>query len=119
MPLLCLFRKSKTIISIFGMLIIVFIILAATPIGFPYVEKDAPQRFYAVHTTRTFHNGDPQMSIRRQDSGYYVVPVDRRPHSVDDVLFANSNLTKAGKEDCDTELLCGYPIYSTRWLNWK
>mgnify|MGYP004603283591 CR=1 FL=1 len=48
MPLLCLFRKSKTIISIFGMLVVAFLILSATPVGFPYVEKDAPQRFYAV-----------------------------------------------------------------------
>ena len=58
------------------------------------------------------------MSVRRQDSGYYVVPVDRRPHSID-FMFKDTNLMKAGKEDCDTELMCGYPIYSSRWLGWK
>lgn len=47
-PLLCLFRKAKTIISLFGVLCVVFVVLAATPAAFPYVEKDAPQRFYAV-----------------------------------------------------------------------
>ncbi|XP_037954986.1 endoplasmic reticulum metallopeptidase 1 [Teleopsis dalmanni] len=117
-PLFCLFRKSKTIISIFGGICIIFIILAATPVGFPYVEKEAPQRFYAVHTTRTFHNGDSEMSVRRSDSGFYVVPVDRRPHSIDE-MFDNTNLTKSNKADCDRELMCGYPIYSSRWLGWK
>lgn len=47
-PLLCLFRKAKTIISLFGVICVVFVILAATSVGFPYVEKEAPQRFYAV-----------------------------------------------------------------------
>jgi len=47
-PLFCLFRKSKTIISIFGICTIVFIIFAATPIAFPYAEKTAAQRFFAV-----------------------------------------------------------------------
>ncbi|XP_037808190.1 endoplasmic reticulum metallopeptidase 1 [Lucilia sericata] len=117
-PLLCLFRKSKTIISLFGAICLIFIILAATSVGFPYAEKDAPQRFYAVHTTRTFHEGDPAMTVRRNDSGYYVVPVDRRPHTID-FMFKNQNLEKSGKADCDTELMCGYPIYSSRWLGWK
>ncbi|XP_075168832.1 endoplasmic reticulum metallopeptidase 1 [Haematobia irritans] len=118
-PILCLFRKSKTIISLFGVICIIFIILAATPVGFPYIEKETPQRFYAVHTTRTFHNGDPAMTVRREDSGYYVVPVDRHPHSID-YMFENSNLTKASRNpDCEEELQCGFPIYSTRWLGWK
>ncbi|XP_005177919.1 endoplasmic reticulum metallopeptidase 1 [Musca domestica] len=118
-PLLCLFRKAKTIISLFGVLCVVFVVLAATPAAFPYVEKDAPQRFYAVHTTRTFHNGDAAMSIRREDSGFYVVPVDRHPHSID-FMFENSNLTKANHaEDCEKEVQCGFPIYSTRWLGWR
>lgn len=119
-PLLCLFRKSKTIISTFGVICLIFIILAATPVGFPYRERDVPQRFYVAHTTRTFHDGDSAMSVRYNDSGYYVVPVDRHPHSVD-YLFENMNLTKSSRlgVSCDTELMCGYPIYSTRWLGWR
>ncbi|XP_011190306.1 endoplasmic reticulum metallopeptidase 1 [Zeugodacus cucurbitae] len=118
-PLLCLFRKSKTIISIFGGVCLAFIILAATPVGFPYKEREAPQRFYVAHTTRTFHNADPAMSVRHRDSGYYVVPVDRHPHSVD-YMFENVNATDtADSANCETELMCGYPIYSSRWLGWR
>lgn len=55
-PLICLFRKSKTIISLFGICTIVFIILAATPVGFPYVEKTAVQRFFAVVSLQRIHS---------------------------------------------------------------
>lgn len=55
-PLICLFRKSKTIISLFGIFTIVFIILAATPVGFPYVEKTAVQRFFAVVSLQRIHS---------------------------------------------------------------
>ncbi|KAH8270873.1 hypothetical protein KR018_010625, partial [Drosophila ironensis] len=116
-PLFCLFRKSKTIISMFGICTVVFIILAATPVAFPYAEKTAVQRFYAVHTSRTFHNGDPASTVSHTDSGYFVLPVDRRPHTVDDILFDNTNYTKAERMSCDSEIMCGYPIYSSRWLN--
>ncbi|ALC42477.1 CG9416 [Drosophila busckii] len=115
-PLLCLFRKSKTLISLFGICTAVFLILAATPVGFPYVEKTATQRYFAVHTLRTFHNADAASTINRTDSGYYVFPVDRHYDSVDSVLFDGTNYTKADRSDCNTELMCGFPIYSTRWL---
>ncbi|XP_026840670.1 endoplasmic reticulum metallopeptidase 1 isoform X1 [Drosophila persimilis] len=116
-PLLCLFRKSKTIISMFGVCTLLFIIFAATPIAFPYAEKTAPQRFFAVHTARTFHNADRASTVNHTDSGYFVVPVDRRPHTLDDILFDNTNYSKAEPIDCDSEIMCGYPIYSSRWLN--
>ncbi|XP_030378121.1 endoplasmic reticulum metallopeptidase 1 [Scaptodrosophila lebanonensis] len=116
-PLFCLFRKSKTIISLFGICTLVFIVLAATPVAFPYAEKTAAQRFYAVHTARTFHNGDAASTVNHTDSGYFVLPVDRRPTSVDDILFENTNYTRADRADCETEIMCGFPIYSSRWLN--
>lgn len=47
-PLINMFRKNKTILGIFGLLTVIFLILAATPIGFPYEEKTHPQRYYAV-----------------------------------------------------------------------
>jgi len=69
------------------------------------------------HTARTFHNGDPASTVSHKDSGYFVLPVDRRPHTVDDILFENTNFTKSERIDCDSELMCGFPIYSSRWLN--
>ncbi|XP_055917041.1 endoplasmic reticulum metallopeptidase 1 isoform X2 [Eupeodes corollae] len=116
-PILFIFRKTKTILSIFALICVIFIILAATPVGFPYTAKTSPQRYYVTNTIRRFYN--PDMTVRREDSGYYVVPVDRKPHSLDE-FFSNSNLTKASRtEDCETELMCGFPIYNARWLGYK
>ncbi|EDW01024.1 endoplasmic reticulum metallopeptidase 1 isoform X1 [Drosophila grimshawi] len=115
-PLLCLFRKSKTIITLFGICTIIFIILAATPVAFPYVEKTAVQRFFAVHTTRTFRNGDAASTVNHTDAGYYVMPVDRHPKSLDNILFDGSNYSKADRSSCETEIMCGFPIYSSRWI---
>ncbi|KAH8300216.1 hypothetical protein KR044_011587, partial [Drosophila immigrans] len=115
-PLLCLFRKSKTIISLFGICTLVFLILAATPVGFPYVERTAVQRFFSVHTARIFHNGDAASTVNHTDSGYYVMPVDRHPNSLDSILFENTDYVKANRSECDTEIMCGFPIYSTRWV---
>lgn len=46
------FRKPKIIFSSFGVISIIFIILAATPAGFPFAKDVAPQRYYAVVSFR-------------------------------------------------------------------
>uniref|UniRef100_A0A1B0BKI4 FXNA-like protease n=1 Tax=Glossina palpalis gambiensis TaxID=67801 RepID=A0A1B0BKI4_9MUSC len=116
--LLSLVRKSKTILSCFGIIWIIFMGIAASPMGFPYVEKEAPQRFYAVHSTRTFHDDSPAMLVKYEDFGFYVVPVDRRPQSID-FMFQETNFTKSDANFCETEIMCGFPIYSSRWLEWR
>lgn len=47
-PIMHKFSKSKTIFSIFGVISIVFVIIAATPAGFPYKPDVAAQRFYVL-----------------------------------------------------------------------
>lgn len=42
------FRKPKIVFSTFGVITIIFIILAATPAGFPFVKEVAPQRYYVL-----------------------------------------------------------------------
>ncbi|KAL9918602.1 endoplasmic reticulum metallopeptidase 1 isoform 1-T4 [Glossina fuscipes fuscipes] len=116
--LLSLVRKSKTILSCFGIIWIIFMGVAVSPMGFPYVEKEAPQRFYAVHSTRTFHDDSPAMLVKYEDFGFYVVPVDRRPQSID-FMFQETNFTKSDANFCETEIMCGFPIYSSRWLEWR
>uniref|UniRef100_A0A1A9W2G7 FXNA-like protease n=1 Tax=Glossina brevipalpis TaxID=37001 RepID=A0A1A9W2G7_9MUSC len=77
--LLSLVRKSKTILSCFGIVWVIFMALAISPAGFPYVEKEAPQRFFVVEM----------------------------------------NFTKLNEDFCETEIMCGYPIFSSRWLEWR
>lgn len=48
MPILNKFKKSKTISSVFAALCVLFVVLAATPAGFPYTKDVHPQRFYVL-----------------------------------------------------------------------
>lgn len=115
-PIILIFRKTKTILSLFALVCVVFIILIFTPVGFPYKANTAPQRYFAVNTLRRFYDTD--MTIRKEDSGYYIVPVDRKPDSLND-FFSASNLSRSTEDDCATEVMCGFPIYNSRWLGWK
>lgn len=110
-----MFRKTKLIFSVFAIIFVVFVILAATPVGFPYKEEEAPQRFYVLNTNRVFHelNG----TVSRNESGYFVMPVDRRPTSVKHHV-KNFDKRIDLKEDCENEVFCGVPMFSGRWIWW-
>lgn len=48
MPLFLFFRKTRTIITTFLAITILFIIIAVTPAGFPYKAKTATQRYSLI-----------------------------------------------------------------------
>ncbi|EDW09414.1 uncharacterized protein Dmoj_GI19044 [Drosophila mojavensis] len=115
-PVLHKFHKSKTFISMFGVLIIVFIILAATPAGFPFKKDVAAQRYYVLHTQRTLHKSD---GTTTQETGFYIQPVDTRYSELYDTTLKNVEPEIWLKNNCAEEPYCGLPLYSGRWLNWK
>ncbi|XP_034654193.1 endoplasmic reticulum metallopeptidase 1 [Drosophila subobscura] len=115
-PIMHKFRKPKTIFSIFGALTIIFIIIATTSAGFPFVKELAAQRYYVLHTSRTFHNADNTV---KQDSGFYIQPVDTRLGELDDSTFKNREPSSWTEATCAAEPFCGLPIYSGRWIDWK
>ncbi|KAH8270869.1 hypothetical protein KR018_008075, partial [Drosophila ironensis] len=115
-PIMQKFRKPKIVFSSFAVITILFIILAATPAGFPFVKEVAPQRYYVLHSQRTFHNLD---GSTLQDSGYYIQPVETRTHELDDTIFAKAEPKSWTDETCAAEPFCGLPIYSGRWIDWK
>ncbi|KAH8316553.1 hypothetical protein KR067_010072 [Drosophila pandora] len=112
LPVLQLFNKSKTIIcGLLGITVICFII-ALTPAGFPYRPETNVQRFAVLHAKRTFHDADNK--IRRQESGYFIMPQDRRTYTVkNDVI--NMTLAQRIGDDCEKEINCGLPLYNQRW----
>ncbi|XP_061401283.1 endoplasmic reticulum metallopeptidase 1 [Musca vetustissima] len=116
MPILNKFKKSEAITSIFAVLCVLFVILAATPVGFPYIKDVHPQRFYVLHTERIIH--DNSGMVIKNDTGFYVQPVDTRPYSLDDTTLANALPQSWTDEECATEMFCGLPLYSSRWRNW-
>lgn len=45
-PILCIFRRPVLVMCGFLIVFVVFVILMATPIGFPYRYDGSPQRFW-------------------------------------------------------------------------
>ncbi|XP_036331812.1 endoplasmic reticulum metallopeptidase 1 isoform X2 [Rhagoletis pomonella] len=111
-PVLNLFHKSKTIICSLLAFTALFLIFAATPIGFPYRPETNIQRFSVLHTRRVFH--DETNNVRRLETGYFILPQDRRTYSVKNHLL-NMSLAQNLNKDCETEMLCGLPLYNHRW----
>ncbi|ALC42478.1 CG9416, partial [Drosophila busckii] len=116
-PILLKFRKTKICMSIFGVLTIIFIILAATPVGFPYKPEVAAQRYFVLHTQRTLH--DEKNITAVQESGFYVQPVDTRYSELYDTTLKNVEPASWLKDNCAAEPFCGLALYGGRWLKWK
>jgi len=55
----------------------------------------------------------------KQDSGYYIQPVDTRLHELDDTTFKNAEPESWTAATCAAEPYCGLPLYSGRWIEWK
>lgn len=118
--------------GLFGLFSVAGIILLATPVGFPYRPETSPQRYWIFHTNRVFYSfGDD--SIRKSDSGYMLLPMDRnsqpsfiqvgssRPffqqysNTLLNYHFQSyvPEMEKAlpVEEDCAKEIFCGIPLY--------
>lgn len=115
-PMLFKFRKSKIFISMFGVITIIFIILAATPAGFPFKAEVAAQRYYVLHTQRILHNED---STTTTETGFYIQPIDTRYSELYDTTLKNVEPASWLEDNCAAEPYCGLPLYSGRWLDWK
>lgn len=53
-PILCIFRRSVLVMCGFLVVFVVFVILMATPIGFPYRNDVTQQRFWIYVSNKTF-----------------------------------------------------------------
>lgn len=84
-------------------------------------------------TQRTFHNIDG--SVRKSDNGYFMLIMDRHMDdyvkgriaanlflsffvklSINVLDIPGMSLAISTEEQCETELFCGMPLYTTRML---
>ncbi|XP_036344798.1 endoplasmic reticulum metallopeptidase 1-like [Rhagoletis pomonella] len=112
MPLYLFFRKTRTIMLCFLGVTILFIVLAVTPVGFPYTPKVATQRYSLLHANRILYNADG--TARVNESGIYIFPQDRRIHEVDDIINSIGVKQQVG-DICNDEIFCGMPLLNHRW----
>lgn len=107
-PLISLCRNPLIVLSTILGIAIIFLVMLATPLGFPYKAGIAPQRFMVQHTERVFYETDG--TVRKSDSGYFLHPQDRHYSDYLDEFLPTENLI-SNVEECKYEFYCGMPFY--------
>lgn len=114
-PLIVLVRKPWAVFTGLAVINIATIIAVIyTSIGFPYMtdgSSPTTQRLLVIHTERNFYEVSGE--LRRHDSGYFVITLDRRTNEVGKVV-PEVGKAKDVVHDCETEFLCGIPVISSR-----
>ena len=113
-PLFMVMKKTHIVPSILNITTILSVILVvATPLGFPYSASPrslAPHRSLVLHTSREMY--DKAGSKFKDDSGYFVVNLDRNSPSV---LYhwvpEFYTMKEVTEKDCKKYLYCGMPVY--------
>ncbi|KDR16698.1 endoplasmic reticulum metallopeptidase 1-like isoform X2 [Zootermopsis nevadensis] len=115
-PLIILVRRPWQVMAgAFGLHLLTILLVILTPLGFPYSANPSaptPQRIYVFHTERMFH--DLLGHVRFQDSGYWLVNLDRHsPHSVWSLIPEVAEAQPVGST-CEEQLMGGFPVFSPR-----
>nr|CAD7456655.1 unnamed protein product [Timema tahoe] len=118
-PLIVLVKDRLKALGIISAIFVLTVAAATlTPLGFPYgadPSQPTPQRILTFHVKRTFYSAEG--SVRLQDSGYFLFPLDRHsPDSVSQLIPEVSNARNVA-DDCNTELFCGLPVSSARMVS--
>jgi hypothetical protein len=99
---------------------LISIILAFTSAGFPYsgsIDEPRVQRHYLIHTQRTFYNSDN--TVRLTDQGFHIKENERNSkRTLDEILKAETLMTREEQVLCETEAFCGYPSYNASNAFW-
>lgn len=113
-PLFMVMKRPSIVMNAlcFIMVLSVFFV-ASTRLGFPYSVSEsnlAPHRSFYMHTAREFY--DRNMKLKKEDSGYFVINLDRRSPSVlFDWVPEYNTMRKVTEKDCKKYLYCGVPVY--------
>lgn len=112
-PWIVLLEKPQRVFSALAAVIVAsLLVVFMTPFGFPYsgdAKNPTPQRALVHHVDRVFR--DSVGHVRHSDSGFWLVNVD---YNSPRLLFPHVqglSQAKLVKEECESELYCGFPHY--------
>lgn len=118
-PLALLLKKPRNLLAtLCGVHFLTMVLIIGTPLGFPYdgdLSDPALQRFYVFHGERTFH--DQKGEVRRSDSGFFVQGLDRNNLNYVSELVPELKSANRASSDCEKEIYCGVPIFTSRFIN--
>ncbi|KAJ8963361.1 hypothetical protein NQ318_018833 [Aromia moschata] len=109
--LITLIRDAKYFFASLAVIFVVFLVVALTPLGFPYrgnPDSPAPQRQWLLHTKRLFHNEEGV--VEKTDAGIFFLNLDRNSPRILKNYIKDLNKAKPLEEDCKNYLLCGLPL---------
>jgi len=113
-PLAVVMNKPQNVIM--TLYCVTFATIAAvlfTSLGFPYSSDPsnlAPHRALILHTDRHFYNLKGE--LEDQDSGYFILNLDRNSPSVlKDWVPELSKAKEISVKQCEKHLYCGMPVY--------
>ncbi|KAK5648928.1 hypothetical protein RI129_003820 [Pyrocoelia pectoralis] len=117
-PLITLVHKPGKVVKILFTVFILFVLIALSPLGFPYNgNSNSPtlQRYWIFHTSRTFRNDTNH--VYKKNAGFFVINWDRNAPNTVRQLVKDFNKEKSITEDCDNNLLCGLPLISSKIIS--
>lgn len=98
---------------------VLLVIIVLSPIGYPF-DRHYPQKFHGRHTARVYYtNGIKSW----QDSGFVLIPFDRRLHEAKNAIENYSMETIVGRSPLckykfqKQNLFCGMPIFTPSEFN--
>lgn len=118
-PLMVLIRKPWAVFLSLILLYVAGVLTAMyTSVGFPYLNSASsptPQRLYVVHSEQTYHGSSG--FVRRKESGFFVVNLDRRINEIDSVMAEMAEAQDIASL-CE-EIFCGIPVISWKFMSKK
>lgn len=103
LPIILLCRKRVYLYLLFLIITLISVIIMFTPVGFPYREKTAPQRYFIHHIEQKFHDSPGVIK-----TGFYFNPMDRHAFDYIDEFLDESKFIP---HNCTGKIYCGYPHY--------
>lgn len=77
MPLIHLIKHSRKAFAFLLMIATICLVIANTPVGFPFRPETNIKRLIIVHSRRTLRNFNNE--VKSVQAGYVLLPMDRRP----------------------------------------
>lgn len=113
-PLAMVMNKPTNVIATLYMVTLATMAITLfTTVGFPYSKTEfnlSPHRALVIHTDRHFY--DREGKLENQDSGYFMVNLDRNsPNILRGWLPELSEAKEITSKQCETNLYCGMPVY--------
>ncbi|XP_055601480.1 endoplasmic reticulum metallopeptidase 1-like [Uranotaenia lowii] len=116
-PLVVLLPKIRYFNTLLALFFLCNVIVAFTPVGFPFREATTPQRYYIFHQARRIFNADG--SARLSTNNFFVYSMDRHTRRLLAQEVPIWEQSQPISDFCEQDLYCGFPFYNNRYHRYR